>query len=135
MCSSPIQITQFRGRGIFRSVTDDDGHAISWKVLKRGTPIRSSDGIQVGTVRVARETGREHIFDGIVMDTGAGKRFVDAPEVARIAERWVTLTITAAEAAELPPPGGGMRQRVDHAKTVRRAKRWGRGLRERWDRR
>ena len=71
--------------------------------------MRSSDGVQVGTVRRAQETGREHIFDGIVIDTKNGKRFVDAPEVARIAERAVTLTITAAEAAELPPPGGGMR--------------------------
>jgi hypothetical protein len=134
MCSSPIQITPYRSRGIFRCVTDD-GHAISWKVLKRGTPVRSSDGVEIGTVRRAQETGREHIFDGIVIDTKTGKRFVDAPEVARIAERWVTLTISAAEAAELPPPGGGMRQRVDQVTTVRRAKRWGRGLRERWDRR
>jgi hypothetical protein len=119
----------------WRTVTDDDGHAISYKVLPRGTPVRSADGVQVGTVRHAQETGREHIFDGIVMDTKEGKRFVDAPEVARIAERWVTLTISAAEAAQLPAPGGGMRQRVDQAKTVRRARRLGRNLRERWDRR
>jgi hypothetical protein len=117
------------------TVTEDDGHAIAYTALKRGTPVRSSDGVQVGTVRRAQGTGREHIFDGIVMDTKEGKRFVDAPEVARIAERAVTLTITAAEAAELPPPGGGMRARVDQAKTVRRAKRAGRSLRERWDRR
>ena len=32
------------------------------------------------------------------------RRFVDAPEVARTAERGVTLTIPAAEAAVLPPP-------------------------------
>ena len=88
----------------WRTVTEDDGHAISFKVLKRGTPVRSSDGVQVGTVRRAQETGREHIFDGIVIDTRDGQRFVDAPEVARIAERAVTLTITGAEAAELPPP-------------------------------
>ena len=116
-------------------MTDDDGHAISYKVLRRGTPVRDADGVQVGTVRRVLENTRENIFDGIVIDTREGKRFVDAPEVARIAERWVTLTISAAEAAELPPPGGGMRQRVDQAKTVRRAKRAGRSLRERWDRR
>ena len=105
-------------------MTEDDGHAISFKVLKRGTPVRSSDGVQVGTVRRAQETGREHIFDGIVIDTKRGKRFVDAP-----------LTITSAEAAELPPPGGGMRARMDQATTVRRAKRMGRSWRDRWDRR
>jgi len=121
----------------WRTVTDDDedGRALSYQVVARGTPVRSADGVEVGTVRRALETGREHIFDGIVIDTKAGKRFVDAPEVARIAERRVTLTISAAEAAELPTPLGGMRQRVDQATTVRRAKRFGRSMRERWDRR
>jgi hypothetical protein len=113
---------------------DDDGHAISYKVLRRGTPVRSSDGVQVGTVRRALEATRENIFDGIVLDTRDGKRFVDAPEVARIAERWVTLTITADEARALPVPGG-VRRRVQQAPTVRRAKRLGRNLRDRWDRR
>jgi hypothetical protein len=117
-----------------RIVTDDDGHAISYKVLRRGTPVQSSDGIQVGTVRRVLEATRENIFDGIVIDTREGKRFVDAPEVRRIAELRVTLTITAAETAGLPEPGG-MRQRVERARTVRRAKRFGRNLRDRWDRR
>jgi hypothetical protein len=120
--------------GILSLVSDDDGHAIAYKVLKRGTPVRSADGIQVGTVRRVQENTRENIFDGIVLDTRDGKRFVDAPEVARIAERAVTLTITAEEARSLPSPGGVMR-RVEHAKTVRRAKRMGRNLRDRWDRR
>ncbi len=84
------------------NVTPDDGHAISYKVLRRGTPVRASDGIQVGTVRRVQDNARENIFDGIVLDTPGGKRFVDAPEVARIAERAVTLTITAEEARELP---------------------------------
>jgi hypothetical protein len=118
----------------FLVVTDDDGHAISYKVLGRGTPVRSSDGVQVGTVRRSLENARENIFDGIILDTPEGKRFVDAPEVARIAERWVTLTITAQEAAELPPHRG-VKGRVEHAPSVRRAKRFGRSLRDRWDRR
>jgi hypothetical protein len=65
----------------------------------------SSDGEQVGTVDEVLDNFREHIFDGLVIRTSAGeRRFVDAPEVARTAERAVTLTITAAECAELPPP-------------------------------
>ena len=50
------------------------------------------------------DNAREHIFDGIVVKTEKGNRFVDAPEVARITERRVTLTINAVEAAELQPP-------------------------------
>jgi hypothetical protein len=65
----------------------------------------SSDGEQVGTVDEVLDNYREHIFDGLVIRTSGGeRRFVDAPEVARTAERAVTLTITAAECAELPPP-------------------------------
>ena len=114
---------------------EDDGAAISYKVLPRGTPVRSADGVEVGKVRRAQALTRENLFDGIVMDTPDGRRFVDAPEVGRIAERWVTLTITAAEAKLLPEPAGGMGERVGMSTTVRRAKRAGRGLRDRWDNR
>ncbi len=113
----------------------DDGHAIGYKVLKRGTPVRSSDGVQVGTVRRVQDNAREHIFDGIVIDTPEGTRFVDAPEVARIFERAVVLTITAEQARALPEQGSAVATRMSSAGPVRRAKRLGRSLRERWDRR
>jgi hypothetical protein len=116
-------------------VTEDDGHAISYKVLPRGTPVRSADGVEIGKVRRVQDNARENIFDGIVLDTPNGQRFVDAPEVARIAERWVTLTIDAAEAASLPEPGSRLVARVEMSTTARRAKRLGRSLRDRWDRR
>ena len=40
-------------------------------------------------------------------DDGGDLRFVDAPEVARTAERGVTLTIDAAAVQQLPPPEKG----------------------------
>lgn len=80
----------------------DDGHAISYKVLTAGVPVVSADGERLGVVVEALDNAREQIFDGIVFDGPSGRRFVDAPEVARIAERAVTLTLTAAEAAHLP---------------------------------
>jgi hypothetical protein len=116
-------------------VSDDDGHAISYQVLRRGTPVRAADGIEIGTVRRVLEAKREHIFDGIVIDTKEGRRFVDAPEVARIAERAVTLTIDAAEAAQLPEPASRMGERMKMSTTVRRAQRFGRSMRNRWDQR
>ena len=117
-------------------MSDDDGHAISYKVLRRGTPVRSADGVQVGTVRRVHEATRENIFDGLDVDTPEGVRFVDAPEVARIAERWVTLTFPHAEAAQhLQDRGSSLGRALRNARTVRRAKRAGRGLRDRWDRR
>src|SRR3954469_13430704 len=119
----------------FVGMNDDDGHAISYKVVPRGTPVRSSDGVQVGTVRRVQDNVRENIFDGIVIDTPQGRRFIDAPEVGRIAERAVTLTIDAAAAAELPEPGSRLAESVAMSTTVRRAKRLGRSMREKWDRR
>jgi hypothetical protein len=114
----------------------DEGNAISYKVLRRGTPVRSADGVQVGTVRRAQEAKRENIFDGIVIDTAKGKRFVDAPEVARIAERVVTLTISAAEVEQsLRPVPSRFGGRLRRAKPVRRAKRLGDRARDAWDRR
>ena len=116
-------------------MTPDDGHAISYKVLRRGTPVRAADGVQVGTVRRVQDNARENIFDGIVMDTESGRRFVDAPEVARIAERGVTLTITSVEARDLPQPQSGMAQRVAMSTSARRAKRFSQRMRDRWDQR
>jgi hypothetical protein len=81
---------------------DDDGYAISYKVLARGTVVCDRDGGSVGTVREVLENAAEHIFDGLVIDTPAGERFVDAPEVARIAERRVTLSLDGEHAARLP---------------------------------
>ena len=64
---------------------EDDGHGVHYTALTRGTPVLASDGI-------------------VIEIPGGDLRFVDAPEVARTAERAVTLNITAAEADELPPP-------------------------------
>jgi hypothetical protein len=82
----------------------DEGHPISFRLLEPGAAVWSSDDQEVGTVDGVLATDREDIFDGIVINTRQGRRFVDAPEVARIAERRVTLSITAAEAAQLPEP-------------------------------
>jgi hypothetical protein len=95
----------------------EDGHAVHYTAVKRGTPVYGSDEQVVGKVVEVLDNYREHIMDGVVFETPDGvRRFVDAPEVARTAELGVTLTIPAAEAATLPPPepssrvSGGMKR-------------------------
>jgi hypothetical protein len=97
----------------------DDGHAVHYSAVERGVPVYGSDEQQVGKVVEVLDNYREHIMDGVVFETPDGvRRFVDAPEVARTAERAVTLTIPAAEAAQLGPPesgpklGGGVMKRL-----------------------
>jgi hypothetical protein len=88
----------------------DDGHAVHYSAVPRGTPVYGSDEQQVGKVVEVLDNYREHIMDGVVFETPDGvRRFVDAPEVARTAERGVTLTIPAAQAAALGPPEPGAR--------------------------
>jgi hypothetical protein len=83
----------------------DDGHGIHYAAVERGTPVYGSDGVEIGRVDEVVDNYREHILDGIVIETPERElRFVDGPEVARTAERGVTLSITAAEAASLPAP-------------------------------
>jgi hypothetical protein len=105
---------------------DDDDHQISYQALPRGVPVHASDGTRIGKVHRVHDNAREHIFDGIVVDTEQGRRFVDAPEVARITRARVTLTIDAAAAAELPPERGALGSL--QARAERTGRRWRRRL-------
>jgi hypothetical protein len=83
----------------------DEGQAIHYSAVARGTPVYSADEVEVGKVDTVLDNVNEHIFDGIILEAKGGElRFVDAPEVARTAERAVTLTISAAEAEQLSAP-------------------------------
>jgi hypothetical protein len=97
----------------------EDGHAVHYLAVTRGTPVYGSDEELVGKVVEVLDNARESIMDGVVFETpDRVRRFVDAPEVARTAELAVTLTIPAAEAAALAPPptsprpGGGALRRL-----------------------
>ena len=86
-------------------MSQDDGYPIHYAAVKRGTPVYASDGEQVGKVDEVVDNYREHILDGFVIEMKDGElRFVDAPEVARTAERAVRPAIDSAAAAQLPPP-------------------------------
>ena len=83
----------------------EHGYRIAFGALERGTPVQTSDGDEIGTVKKVMIVREKHLFDGIVVDTSQGDRFVDAPEVDEIFERLVTLKIDSAAAADLPEPG------------------------------
>jgi hypothetical protein len=80
---------------------EDAGHPIAYKLLAAGTPVVSADGEPVGAVERTVENVKEQIFDGIVVRAGERLVWVDAPEVARIYERRVVLTIGGEEVAQL----------------------------------
>ncbi len=83
----------------------DDGIAVHYSTIARGTPIYGSDGVEVGKVLSVSDNKREHILDGFVFEDTSGEvRFVDGPEVQRTFERAVELNIDSAAAAKLAPP-------------------------------
>ena len=83
---------------------EDTGAPIAYTVLAEGTPVYSSDGQELGKVKRVLADTEADIFDGIIVDTPDGDRFVDAPYVDDIYERSVVLTLSAADARHMPEP-------------------------------
>jgi hypothetical protein len=96
------------------SQPQDLGNPISYLALERHTPVYSADGDEIGTVDHVLEDDHEDVFDGIVIAHAEhhrsllghehGHAFADRDQIAGIHERGVTLTVSSAEAAELPKP-------------------------------
>jgi hypothetical protein len=106
----------------------DDGHAIHYAAVERGTVVYGSDGVEVGTVDQVVDNYREHILDGIVLRTPRGAlHFVDGPEVARTAERGVTLAISSTEVGSLPAPERGTATFRANPRSGRLGRLFGRG--------
>jgi hypothetical protein len=87
-------------------VEQDRGHRIAYTALAKGTPVYSSDDVLVGHVKRVMEVRAKNIFDGVVISTKSGTRFVDAPEVGELYENAMLLKIDAEEASRLPDPKG-----------------------------
>jgi len=98
----------------------DPDEPVGYLALPKGTPVVSSDGVRVGTVRKVQHHVRERFFDGLVVQTDDGPRFVDAPEVGSLTRRQVTLEITADEVAALPAPDGFLAPLETEAKRLAR---------------
>jgi hypothetical protein len=86
---------------------------ISYMAAVRGTPVLTSSGTQIGTLEHVLEVPEVDVFDGIVIATEAGLRFIEADYVQRITPSHIWCSMDEAQAAQLPPPGGAPVYRVD----------------------
>lgn len=95
----------------------DDGLAVHYSTVARGTPIYTTDGVEIGKVIRVLDNHREHILDGFVFENPQGEtKFVDAPEVQRTFERAVELNIDSAAATKLgPPESSGVAEQVKNS--------------------
>jgi sporulation protein YlmC with PRC-barrel domain len=114
----------------------DYGERIAYTALGEGTPIFTRDGQEIGTVKRVLADLDEDIFDGLILDTPSGDRFVDADHVGDIYERAVVLALSDEEARHLPEakPGPPVLE-LDPEDTVKRspAEQLGREIRRAWD--
>jgi len=77
---------------------------IAYTALQPGTPVQTSDGHQFATVQAVLVDEKVSVFDGIVVKTAEGARFVDADYVGSIYTTFVCTTLSAEQAASLPLP-------------------------------
>ena len=87
--------------------THDYGRPIAYAVLAPGTAVVASDYSSIGTVERVVYVEAEDVFDGVVVTTAEGPRFVDRDQIDRIFERAVVTVLTAEQARALPPPEAG----------------------------
>ena len=92
-------------------MTDD--MAISYEAAVRGTPVLSSTGQPIGTLEHVLEVPELDVFDGLVIATDDGLRFIDADHVQRISRSAIRCGISDADAAGLPAPSGPAVYRVE----------------------
>lgn len=82
----------------------DHGAPISYLVLQPGTPCFTADDRPVGTVKRILADEEKDIYDGLILDTEEGERFVDADHACDLYENGVVLTLTADQLQHLPDP-------------------------------
>ena len=85
-------------------MSEPHGHPIAYTALQPGTPVQTSEGHQFATVQAVLVDEKVSVFDGIVVLTADGARFVDADEIDSIHTTHVRTTLSAEQAADLPRP-------------------------------
>jgi hypothetical protein len=94
------------------------GHPIAYTALEPGTPVRTSDGEPFATVQAVLVDEKVAVFDGIVVETAKGARFIDADQVASIYTTYVGTTLSAEEALDLPQPDGSTLVEIKPGKSM-----------------
>ena len=82
------------------------GDPIAYTALQQGTPVQTRDGSQFATVQTVLVDEKVSVFDGILVLAATGTRFVDADQIDSIYTSHVRTTLSAEQAANLPPPDG-----------------------------
>ena len=97
---------------------DAPDHPIAYSALQPGTPVHTNDGQPFATVQAVLVDEKVSVFDGIIVDTTEGARFIDADLIGSIYTTYVCTTVSADQAASLPMPEGSTMIDVKPARSV-----------------
>ncbi len=93
-----------------------EGTPIAYSALQKGTAVLTAAGRRFGSVEHVLEIPEEDLFDGLVVATDEGIRFVDRDQISSITDVAVTTLLNDAQAASLPKPDGAPVYTVDASK-------------------
>jgi hypothetical protein len=93
----------------------DSGEPISYLALAKGTQVVAASGKKIGTVEHVLQVPELDLFDGIVVDTPSGRRFIDRDQISAMTTTTVQCTITDEEISDLPKPNGDLVLHLDAA--------------------
>jgi sporulation protein YlmC with PRC-barrel domain len=88
------------------SMSESDAHPIAYTALQPGTPVQTNDGHHFASVQAVLVDEKVSVFDGIVVETAEGTRFVDADQIGSIYTTYVRTSLSTEQASNLPLPDG-----------------------------
>jgi hypothetical protein len=81
-----------------------DTDPIAYEALKKGTPVVTATGTEIGTTEHVMADASLDVFDGIVVKTAEGLRFISADQVGLITVGKVNTKVADADVANLQKP-------------------------------
>ena len=91
----------------------DTAEPVSYEGVPVGVPMLTSSGQQFGTLEKVLEIPSEDLFDGVIIKTGRGRRFVDRDQISEITTQYIKCDLDDQAAANLPEPSGAPVEEAD----------------------
>ncbi len=84
----------------------ENAEPVSYEGVPVGVPMLSSTGRQFGTLAKVLEIASEDLFDGVIVETRHGRRFIDRDQIAEITTEYIKCGLDDAATENLPEPSG-----------------------------
>jgi hypothetical protein len=101
---APDPIEGRRTRDVMKETKVPNTDPIGWRAVIYGSPVRTADGVQAGTVREVLGSDAEDIFHGLRVKLASGGRevMVPAADVTAMSSAAIETDLTPADMASLP---------------------------------